>query len=223
MLKITVRTSWQWLSVYSFTRRTQCKYYLPYLLDLPTSVLLRDPLLRLNSLHRWRCSLWQHKHWPVLPCRRTLINWRWVLNLLQNYAPSHRRPASIITECVKSDDGLTPLYKYRRRHRVLVYHRQSSNILTLCQWKQTFWQADWVQNPFSPSNGPSPFTQCDCNIYRHNDDDGTCKQAFILHPDTDSYPNPDTDIHPKNGYSSNYRSESGLESDSECVQCEHVL
>ena len=200
----------------------KCKYCLPYLLDRPTSVLHRDRLLLLSSLHRWRCSLWQHKHWPVLPCRRTLINWRWVLNLLQNYAPSHRRPASIITECVKND-GLTPVYKYRRRHRVLVYHRQSFNILTLCQWKQTFWQVDWVQNPFSPSNGPSPFTQCDCNIYRHNDDDGTCKQAFILHPDTDSYPNPDTDIHPKNGYSSNYRSESGLESDSECVQCEHVL
>ena len=45
---------------------------------------------------------------------------------------------------------------------------------------------------------------------------------FIL-PDTDSDPDPDTDIRPKNGYSSDWGSGSGLESKSESVQWEQCL
>ena len=43
---------------------------------------------------------------------------------------------------------------------------------------ETLWQADWVQNPFSPSNGPSPFTQC--KFDGHGDGDSTSKQALRI-------------------------------------------
>ena len=57
-------------------------------------------------------------------------------------------------------------------HTVSVSVPVTVKFLTLCQWKQTVWWRDWVQNPFCPSNGPSPFTQCKF------DGDGTCKQAL---------------------------------------------
>ena len=70
---------------------------------------------------------------------------------------------------------LKPVYTFCHRRRILVRHRQS---LTLCQWKRTSGQADCAQNQFSLSNGPSPFTQCKIDEYRHSD--GRYKQVLIV-------------------------------------------
>ena len=43
--------------------------------------------------------------------------------------------------------------------------------LTLCQWKQTVLQRDWVQYLY----GPPPFMQCQFD--GDGDGDGTCKKA----------------------------------------------
>ena len=51
---------------------------------------------------------------------------------------------------------LKPVYTYRLRLHVGLGHRQS---LTLCLWWLSIWRAEWVQNPFCPSNGPFPLTQ----------------------------------------------------------------
>ena len=67
---------------------------------------------------------------------------------------------------------LRPVYTYRHRLRLHARHHQS---LPFCQWKWTVWWADWVQNPFSPSNSPSLFTQCKFDGHS----DGTCKQATM--------------------------------------------
>ena len=70
---------------------------------------------------------------------------------------------------------LRPVYTYRHRLRLHARHHQSE---PFCQWKWTVWWADLVQNPFSPSNSPSPFTQCKFEGHRC----GTCKQAHSLKP-----------------------------------------
>ena len=70
--------------------------------------------------------------------------------------------------------ALEPVYTYRHCHRSRHSHRQS---LTLCQWKQTIWWTEWVQNPICPSNSPSPLTQCKFDGDCHSD--GMCKQALM--------------------------------------------